>query len=569
MVHDLAFRIRIGFLFFGIVCWGTTYAQDTAFVGFMPFHGSIISMAGDGYGTIWFNSGNALYTFNGKDIQKTGAMETRECLVYYKEELQTLEGIRRQGLEVAEPWVGNMRWAKFLPGVSNHIFTASDKEGRIWATNGQDLYAFRIHRDFKTTHQGRSIRGILPSEQGMYVSTYSGLFLNEAPLAPDFLFSNGNILYLDERHLLLPERDLLVFNLDDRTFRKVYPQRVLSKRREMELSCLEKAYGAIWAGSTLGLLKMEGDSLVKTAFSVGVQNMHLYDQTLYLATNKGIYTWDGEQYEQVNAFPEMQFNDIRKIGGTWWACSRNGLWSWDDSQPAARMAFSHLPVSSLETYCIAEDKSGHVWVSTISGLIRFLPGNDRYELFFPNKEFNARSLAAVGDTLYFGTVNGLVQFNPLDLPKGNSQEQVAPYFNSRKIAFLLGSALVLSILLSLFLFRRWKRAERALQEEAGAPTHPQPSDLIANLEAHIEANLPMVTVESLCQYSGLSLKSLYRVLESNHGIKPGDLIRNIKLRRIREILAEDPNIDREVLANRVGYSVQHINRLLTKVTPPD
>jgi hypothetical protein len=65
------------------------------------------------------------------------------------------------------------------------------------------------------------------------------------------------------------------------------------------------------------------------------------------------------------------------------------------------------------------------------------------------------------------------------------------------------------------------------------------------------------------------LKSLYRILESNHGLKPGDLIRNIKLRRIRETLAEDPNIDREALANRVGYSVQHINRLLTKIIPPD
>ncbi|MEY4107079.1 MAG: hypothetical protein RL181_1421 [Bacteroidota bacterium] len=208
-------------------------------------------------------------------------------------------------------------------------------------------------------------------------------------------------------------------------------------------------------------------------------------------------------------------------------------------------------------------------MSTISGLIRFLPGNDAYELFFPNKEFNARSLAAIGDTLYFGTVNGLVQFNPLYLPRGNSQERVSPYFNSRKIAFLLAGALVLSSLVILFLFRRWKRAERALLEEAGAPNNPQPVDLVANLEAYIEANLPMVTVESLCQHSGLSLKSLYRILESNHGLKPGDLIRNIKLRRIRETLAEDPNIDREALANRVGYSVQHINRLLTKIIPPD
>jgi AraC-like DNA-binding protein len=496
-------------------------------------------------------------------------MEARECLVYYKEELQTVEGLMRQGISVGEPWNENMHWAKFLPGASAHIFTARDKEGRIWVTNGQDLHAFRINRDFKATHQGMSIRGILPSEEGLYVSTYSGLFLNGVPLAPNYLFSNGNILYLNERQLLVPERSLLVFNLDDRTFRKVYAQHVWSKRREMELSCLERAYGAVWAGSTLGLFKMEGDSLVKTDFSGGIQNMHLYGNTLYLATNEGIYTWDGTQYEQISAFPDIQFNDIRKIGDTWWACSKKGIWSWEEGRHAARMVFSHLPVSGLETYCISEDKSGYIWVSTISGLIRFLPGSDSYELFFPNKEFNARSAAVIGDTLYFGTVNGLVQFNPRDLPKGNLQREVTPYLASRKLTFLLGGALVLSGLVIFFLFRKWKAAERALQEQVSVRTDPPQGDLIADLEAHIEANLPMVTVESLCQHSGLSLKSLYRILESNHGLKPGDLIRNIKLRRIQEILAEDPNIDREVLANRVGYSVQHISRLLTKITPPD
>jgi AraC-like DNA-binding protein len=569
MPHDLTCQIRIRWFFFGFLCWGATYAQDTAFVGFVPFQGSIISMAGDGYGTIWFNSGNALYTFDGKNIQKTGEMEARECLVYYKEELQTMEGLRRQGIEVLEPWKENGQWAKFLPGASAHIFTARDKKGRIWVTNGQDLHAFRITRNFKVTHRGGSIRGIFPSEEGIYVSTYSGLFLNSTPLTSDSFFSNGNMLYSGEGQLLVPQRDLIVFNTDDRTFRKVCVQHALSRQWKMELSCLEKAYGDVWAGSTLGLLKVEEDSLYKTAFSVGIQNMHLYGNTLYLATDKGIYTWDAEQYERVSAFPEIQFNDIRKIGGTWWACSKKGLWSWDESQRAARVVFSHLPVSNLETYCIAEDKSGYIWVSTISGLIRFLPGSDSYELFFSNKEFNARSAAVIGDTLYFGTVNGLVQFNPRDLPKGNLQREVTPYLASRKFTFLLGGALVLSGLVIFFLFRKWKAAERALQEQVSVRTDPPQGDLIADLEAHIEANLPMVTVESLCQHSGLSLKSLYRILESNHGLKPGDLIRNIKLRRIQEILAEDPNIDREVLANRVGYSVQHISRLLTKITPPD
>ena len=565
MINVRLCRIRIGWLLlYSLACRITASAQDTSFVDFMPFQGSIISMAGDGDGTIWFNSKNIVYTFDGKKIQKTGAMEARECLMYYNGELQTFEGLTRQGVTVLEPWKENMHWAKFIPGASTQIFTARDKEGRIWVTNGQDLHAFRIHRSFKISLPGLSVRGILPSDRGIYVGTYDGLFLNEELMGPDFLYSNGNILPLDEHQLLIPDRNLLIFNVEDQSLRRVYVQMALRKNREMELSCIAKAYDAIWAGSTLGLLKWEGDSLMATSLSVGVQNLFFKDGLLYLATNRGIYTWNGKTQERLSAFPEIKYNDIQKIGDTWWACSKSGLWTWDGSHHPARMAFSNLPVSGLETYCITKDEAGYLWVSTISGLIRFLPGSTSYELFFPNKEFNARSVASVGDTLYFGTVNGLVQFNPMDLPKANLQQEVAPYLSSRKITFLLGIALVLSAWFILLLFRKWKTAERALLEKAAVSESPPQDDLMASLEAYIEANLSMVTVESLCQHSGLPLKSLYRALESRYGIKPGDLIRNIKLRHIQELLAENPDVDREVLANRVGYSVHHINRLLKK-----
>jgi AraC-like DNA-binding protein len=130
------------------------------------------------------------------------------------------------------------------------------------------------------------------------------------------------------------------------------------------------------------------------------------------------------------------------------------------------------------------------------------------------------------------------------------------------IGLLLGVILFLCALI-IVLFRRYRKAASILEAQQNeSVAHPDP--FISRLEQYIEDNLTTVSVDSLSEFTGLSTRGLYRVLEASYGLKPGDLIRNMKLKKIRSLLEENPTIDKETLANNVGYSEYHLARILEK-----
>ncbi|MFL3015820.1 MAG: SpoIIE family protein phosphatase [Candidatus Neomarinimicrobiota bacterium] len=78
-----------------------------------------------------------------------------------------------------------------------------------------------------------------------------------------------------------------------------------------------------------------------------------------------------------------------------------------------------LPNSHL--YCIYEDKSGYLWMSSNYGIIRFDPKTEKFRQFgmadgIQNFEYNAESHAqAKNGTLFFGGLSGANYFNPNSL----------------------------------------------------------------------------------------------------------------------------------------------------------
>ncbi len=73
-----------------------------------------------------------------------------------------------------------------------------------------------------------------------------------------------------------------------------------------------------------------------------------------------------------------------------------------------------------------------------------------------------------------------------------------------------------------------------------------------------------VTVDTLSEFAGLSRRGLYRTLEASHGIKPGDLIRNVKRKHIKQLQDENPDLSPEEIAAKVGYSLIHLSRLMER-----
>jgi len=86
-----------------------------------------------------------------------------------------------------------------------------------------------------------------------------------------------------------------------------------------------------------------------------------------------------------------------------------------------------LPNSYL--YCIYEDKSGYLWMSSNYGIIRFDPKTESFRQFgiadgIQNFEYNSESFAQGDDgTLFFGGLSGLNYFNPNTL-KDNPNEPI-------------------------------------------------------------------------------------------------------------------------------------------------
>ncbi|MFM8361976.1 MAG: helix-turn-helix domain-containing protein, partial [Haliscomenobacter sp.] len=158
--------------------------------------------------------------------------------------------------------------------------------------------------------------------------------------------------------------------------------------------------------------------------------------------------------------------------------------------------------------------------------------------------------------------NGLVAFDPLGFAPMESVEDWPGPATSR---YLLTGLFALLLAIVLFLYRKWKKTERTLQAAHSTLRRealPDPDSLPAKLEQYILQNISTVTVESLSTFAGVSERTLYRLLKEAYSTTPGDLIREVKVKRIRELMAKHPSLSREKLAYMVGYSPTNLSRIL-------
>lgn len=157
-------------------------------------------------------------------------------------------------------------------------------------------------------------------------------------------------------------------------------------------SLLEDRSGKIWIGTYRGLYTLERNE----AILKGVQSQ--LDSTLKTPPITSI------------------FED--KNGNVWVTTEGNGLWrfSGKDLHFSRYTTKNGLPSNYL--FKIIEDNSGYFWVTSTAGLIRFSSTLDSIRTFTINdgltiNQFNYNSgLLAADGNLYFGSIRGLLSFNP-------------------------------------------------------------------------------------------------------------------------------------------------------------
>ena len=117
-------------------------------------------------------------------------------------------------------------------------------------------------------------------------------------------------------------------------------------------------------------------------------------------------------------------------GALWCATASDGLVKWSPEEGVLErqlMAGDQIPIR--EHYSVLEDDRGFLWVSSNQGLICFDPETKAHRVFDRSDglkvmEFNRTSgFEAIDGTLFFGTVDGLLYFHPLDFHPFEDRER--------------------------------------------------------------------------------------------------------------------------------------------------
>jgi ligand-binding sensor domain-containing protein/signal transduction histidine kinase/DNA-binding response OmpR family regulator len=122
----------------------------------------------------------------------------------------------------------------------------------------------------------------------------------------------------------------------------------------------------------------------------------------------------------INNYVNNLFEDKDK---NFWFCTERGLSFYNSKIKKIKNYTIEDGLPDNQIFRIMEDDSGKFWISTAKGLSRFDPSTNEFNNYhsangLPTEQFNYNSSFKNDDgTLFFGTVKGMISFNPNDFVK--------------------------------------------------------------------------------------------------------------------------------------------------------
>ena len=532
--------------------------QDTTVTEILdlPFH--IRSMANDEKGQIFIESSNGLHQFDGEKYDLIDPAYNKGTLIYRNGKLTNQQAYLNSKIDFVGDWEKNLVWLPFLNKSSSKLVShARGKNGRQFLGVGNKIFEVIIKNKFKIYLKGMSTRNISWIDSNFYVNTYDGIFKNGARFLPNIPFADG--LFYDKINgsaYFSFNKSIISLNLNDESFSiKNYVDKI---GKDNYISKIIIFQNKLFAGTRKGLAQLDPFTLLSK--ELDVNDISIIDKVMYISTRTGTYQFDGEKIKKCDFLPDVNTNFVTKIGSNYWALTSNGLFYYQTENKKTVKIILNEKLPSLESNAIQKDNNGYYWVSTISGLYRFRNLNEKIEVYFPEIEFNKRSYNIHDGIFYFGSVNGIYSFDPLDFPdlKINS---VSFLDNLKGLPILL--ALFLSAALIFFVYKR-------------KPIFNSPTDLtsenkrdnsdkdkfLLDLGTYILKNLHTVTVDDLIIYSGMKKRLFYKYLEENYNAFPSTIINTIKILKAQTLRKRNPGIPMETIARHTGYSLSHLYLVL-------
>ena len=513
----------------------------------LPFH--IRSMANDEKGQIFIESPKGLYQFNGNKYWLINPNYNKGTLFFYKGKLTNQQEFKKKNNYFFGDWIKNEVWLPFLPkGSSKLICYARDNSGNQYLGSKNQIFKIEVKNKFKTILNGLSTRDISFINSDLYINTYEGIFRNEERILPKISFADG-MLYQNEDSSILftANKEIIKYSLLDNTT-KIDNLHYLG-----DLNYISKIIsykGNIFIGTRFGFVDYKKKVfLIK---NLGINDLAIIEDKLYISSYKGVYIYDGKTIQKSPVFIDGLINSIQKIGPNYWISTNKGLFLYLANSKNYEKIILNKDFPSLECNSVLKDKNGFYWASTAAGLYRFQKINDKIECYLPGVEFNKRSFLNHKDIFYFGSVQGIVSFNPTDFPEYLKNER------SLSIWIFFGLAIIVLSISGVIFFRRRKKSKIIEQPMSDDYLENEQEKFLVDLGNYVLENLASVSVEDLIVYEQMNKKSFYRYMNQNYNVLPSMLIQTIKELKARSLIRENPGIQMEIVAKNVGYSLSHL-----------
>ncbi len=193
--------------------------------------------------------------------------------------------------------------------------------------------------------------------------------------------------------------------------------------------------GRLWIGTTNGIryydpatdtFRKTGDAMLDTRFIYAIC-VDRHDNVWVGTTQDGLFRIDNRSgkvrrwvKDDGKGLPDNYVTCLYedKAGHILIGTNNNGLHYFDAISGTIHPFGNEAAVSRSSVCSIHEDRSGKLWISTNSGLFFYSPCEKSFVCFttndgLPTNQFNfSSSLLASDGTMFFGTVDGLVSFNP-------------------------------------------------------------------------------------------------------------------------------------------------------------
>jgi AraC-like DNA-binding protein len=519
-----------------LLFFSSTYlsGQDTLLKNIINFENPIRAIVKDGNSNVYVQTLEGVFLLNKDGFEKTNVkISNFDGIIVHNGKLtsrKTLEKAKIPHKSVSQ----NYDWQNLLPrsGSLNFCQVIRDKYGQILVSNGTKfLFCFKINNLFERSLPNLSIRGIEEVQDKLFVLSYSGLFMNGNKWTEKLTNSSSNIFR---------NRDNLYFASTDQVFElhlKTNEIEIISNKKSSfpigEISCVLFKDSILYIGGFNGLFTLKKSGiLIKEMINEEVNNLCYLQNKIFVCTTKGVYTLSKNNFVSEISFPsELQYNDIEERDNKLYAASSKGLWMLEEGGRTTINLLKNTLYENIECYAIEIDEVNQLWISTSRGIVRYNTNNASIDVYLPEIEFNKRSSHKNKSKIYFGSTEGLFEFDALDFPvdeifiKENKEINASYYLNYVLIFILVIGLLILGWF---FLRTRYKLNNRINQPLEDLNSSREATFKMENIEVYILNNIKTITAESLREDSGMSKNVFYKVFNQYYDITPKQLIESIR-----------------------------------------